>query len=370
MQGSRPGAEAALRVGVLVPSSVPGWREAGRQLSAGIRLGIGHVNRDGGLVGRPVELVERDTAADPRRATAAVEDFARMGLLAVVGEYHSVAAQAAAARADELGLPFLCSSAVLDELAARPTDRVARIAPTQSYGWRVYGAFLCDRGHRRVVLAADSSAYWKAGSRILREYLTKRGARVFELDAVAHSPTSICDAVSDLQATALLLLTGYPQPAFSIVLAARNDPRLDAVLLGAPAGQPEFDDWVAFLGTAGAGVPFLRYLPERLTPLGARVESELRRTLGSAPSFVALEGYDTVRVLSAIVEERGADRAALAAAWSTVSAPGTRGLITFVRAPGIDNWQWAWPPVQVVDRDPADPDRFRVLTQVPQPRTD
>ena len=159
------------------------------------------------------------------------------------------------------------------------------------------------------------------------------------------------------------LLTGYPQPAFSIVLAAREDPRLHGVLVGAPAGQPESADWSATLGAAGAGVPFLRYLPERLAPLGRRVESELRTELSAEPSFVAFEGYDTVRALAAIVENTGADRAKLAPSWSSMSVQGTRGLITFVRAPGIDNWQWAWPPVQVADRDPDDLDRFRVLTQ-------
>jgi hypothetical protein len=29
--------------------------------------------------------------------------------------------------------------------------------------------------------------------------------------------------------------------------------------------------------------------------------------------------------------------------------------------PGISVWQWAWTPMQVADRDPAKPDRFRVL---------
>ena len=27
----------------------------------------------------------------------------------------------------------------------------------------------------------------------------------------------------------------------------------------------------------------------------------------------------------------------------------------------ISVWQWAWTPIQVVDRDPAEPDRFRIL---------
>ena len=50
-----------------------------------------------------------------------------------------------------------------------------------------------------------------------------------------------------------------------------------------------------------------------------------------------------------------------AESWPRVAVEGTRGRIRFSRVPGISVWQWAWAPVQVVDRDPAEPDRFRVL---------
>jgi len=52
-------------------------------------------------------------------------------------------------------------------------------------------------------------------------------------------------------------------------------------------------------------------------------------------------------------------------AWPDVAVDGTRGRIRFSRTPGISVWQWAWPPVQVVDRDPAAPDRFRILLRSP-----
>ena len=98
---------------------------------AGLELAVRKINDGGGILGRPLELVVRDTAADPRRAAAAVDELARLGLAALAGEYHSLAARAAAAWADALGLPFLCSSAVLDALTERPTDWVARLAPAQ-----------------------------------------------------------------------------------------------------------------------------------------------------------------------------------------------------------------------------------------------
>src|SRR5262245_32889808 len=76
-----PGAErtdgSSVRIGALVPLTRPGWVEAGRHLLAGLELAVREVNVAGGIVGRPLELVVRDTAADPRRAVAAVDEFAR-----------------------------------------------------------------------------------------------------------------------------------------------------------------------------------------------------------------------------------------------------------------------------------------------------
>ena len=259
-----------------------------------------------------------------------MDELADLGVAAVAGEYHSVVARAAAARADARGLPFLCSSAVLDALTDEPTDWVARLAPPQSRGWRIYADFLLKAGHTRIAVAAEPSVYWASAIRILRNHLT-----VIEL-----GPTNVCDELADSGATALLLLVGYPEPAASIVKAVRRDPRHAEVLIGAPAGQPEFAEWAT-------AIPFLRYLPERLSPLGERVKTALRD-----PSFVAFEGYDTIAVLAEVLNGES---------WSRVSVEGTRGQIRFSRTPGISVWQWAWPPIQVVERDPGRPDRFRIL---------
>ncbi|PWI14794.1 amino acid ABC transporter substrate-binding protein [Streptomyces sp. Act143] len=351
----------AVQVGVLVPLTRPGWVEAGEHLLAGVESAVREVNADGGIAGARLDLVVRDTAADPERAAAAVDELASRGVAALVGEYHSVVARAAATRADALGLPFLCSSAVLDVLTERPTDWVARLAPPQSRGWRVYADHLLAAGHRRIAVATQPSAYWAAGAGVLRDHFAAHGGSVAELDLRELTPTAVCDAVVDRRATALLLLAGQPEPAVPIVRAVRRDRRLDQLLLGAPAGQPEFAGWAASLGADGTAIPFLRYLPERLTPLGARVETALRERLATAPSFVAFEGYDSILVLAAVLRSRGTDRAAVAASWPDVAVEGTRGRIGFSRTPGIGVWQGTGASIQVVDRDPAEPARFRVL---------
>jgi len=195
----------------------------------------------------------------------------------------------------------------------------------------------------------------------LRDYLAPRGGTVVELDMRSLALTAVCDELVDNRATALLLLVGHPEPAMSIVKSVRHDQRFAGIMIGAPAGQPEFAEWATLLGDDSAAIPFLRYLPERLSPLGARVETALRGRLAEAPSFVAFEGYDTVAVLADVLRSHGVDRACTAESWPRVAVEGTRGQIQFSRTPGISVWQWAWPPIQVVDRDPAEPDRFRIL---------
>ncbi|MEU5402790.1 ABC transporter substrate-binding protein [Streptomyces sp. NPDC005963] len=358
----------SVRIGALAPLTRPGWTEAGHHLLAGLELAVREVNESGGIAGRPLELVVRDTAADPRKAVEAVDELAQLGVAALAGEYHSVVARAAATRADALGLPFLCSSAVLDALTERPTERIARLAPEQSRGWQVYADFLLGAGHSRIAVAAQPSVYWESGARILREHLAPRGGTVVELDMSALDPAALCDELVDSGATVLLLLVGHPEPAVSIVTSIRRDRRLTGITIGAPAGQPEFTEWATLLGDDGTAIPFLRYLPERLSPLGARVETALREQLAGAPSFVAFEGYDTIVVLADLLRSHGVDRARTAEPWSRTVEPwsrigveGTRGPIQFSRTPGISVWQWAKAPIQVVDRDPAEPDRFRIL---------
>ena len=353
--------ESAIQVGALVPLTRPGWVEAGRHLLAGLQLAAREVNDSGGVAGRPLELVIRDSAGEPERAAAAVDELSRLGAVALAGEYHSVVARAAATTADALGMPFLCSSAVLDTLTEKPTEWVARLAPAQSRCWQVYADFLLGASHRRIAVATEPSVYWASGARILHNHLSARGGSVVELDMRVLDAAAVCDELVDNRATAVLLLVGYPEPAASIVKAVRGDERLAEVTIGDPAGRPEFPEWSKLLGDDGVAIPFLRYLPERLSPLGSRVGTALREVLAEAPSFVAFEGYDTVAVLAELLRLHGADRARIAEAWPRVAVEGTRGQIQFGRTPGITVWQWAWPPIQVVARDSAQPGRFRVL---------
>jgi ABC-type branched-subunit amino acid transport system substrate-binding protein len=334
-----------IRIGALAPLSPPGWVSAGRHLLAGLELGVAEVNAGGG---ERLELLVRDTAADPQRAVAAVDELSALGVNALAGEYHSVVAKAVAARADELRLPFLCSSAVLDALTDHPANWVARIAPPQSRGWTVFAEFLKSEGHSKIAVVFQPSAYWAAGIRILKDHLTV--TELAATPAAAHPDArggAGADALIDVRAgalgdaTAVLLLVGHPEPGLSLARQIRNT---GSIRIAAPAGQPEFNGL--------PGIPFLRYLPEHLSPRGTRVEAALHQRLGEKPSFVAFEGYDTILALADLLRSNNGD-------WARVAVEGSRGPIHFSRSPSV--WQWDNAPIQVVERDPERPEEIKVL---------
>lgn len=350
-----------LLVGALAPLSRPGWVEAGTQLIAGMRQAAADINEAGGIDGLPIRLVERDTAADPALAEEIVESFAEMGVAGIVGEYHSVVARAVAGRAEALGLPFLCSSAVLDRLVDRPARWVARIAPPQSLGWSLYADFLASRNHLHVAAAFQPSLYWRSGIDILRERLNARGGSVRELDLGSVPPEAVAGALAAGKETALLVLAGHPEPAIAVVRCVRADPRLQGLLIGAPAGQPEFAEWPALLGEGASGVPFLRYLPPQPTERGVAVMADLEKALPMPPSFIALEGYDALLAFAEVLRLAGRERKAVPEAWGRIDIAGTRGRLHLRRQGGSLIWQWPEAPLQVAERAPSDPASFRVL---------
>ncbi|NJB35805.1 ABC transporter substrate-binding protein [Croceivirga sp. JEA036] len=348
-------------LGVIVPLTSPGWAEAGKQVLAGIELGVSEINSSGGISGKPIKLLVRDSAADPKKASKFVEELVGLGVKAILGEYHSVVAKHIAVKADELNVPFLCTSAVIDNLIDKPSTYIARLPLVQSKGWEVYSRFLMDEGHTNIAVAIAPSVYWESGVTILKKAFSQQNGSVIAFNIQDYTPLELCDVVAASNATALLLLTGYPEPAIAIVKALREDNRLQNLRIGAPAGQPEFNGWTNTLGTIGSSIPFLRYMPKEANSQMEYVLKEIRERGKEEPSFVALEGYDAIQLIAEIMNQFGTSREHIANAWTKVSMQGTRGAINLSQNAKEMFAQWKEAPVQVVERDKEDLSCFRVL---------
>ncbi|MGH8103638.1 MAG: ABC transporter substrate-binding protein, partial [bacterium] len=351
--------EKVIRIGGLGPLSLPGIPWAGRELQDGMALAVKHLNDMGGVLGKSLTLLFEDTHGRPEAGVTAVERLLGKQIHAFAGEFHSVVADTIVELVQQSGVPFVCASATLDTITTRRLSCVFRLAPPQSYGWRVYADFVASEGFQHVVALQEDNPYWNHGSAAIQARLNEHGVRFTRLLAVAGtaSATSWMRQVKALLSRPpapdiLLLLMAYPEPLRSVVGDARTHGLVPpACFLGDPAGRAVFPDWWEIAGTDAVQVPFLSYTrPGHLTSQGEQMLPEFEKRYGRQPTFVALEGYDAILVLAHAFEDAGStEPTKIRDALNRIELEGTRGTIRFSTEPtGVVHQQWKWPPVCVV----------------------
>jgi ABC-type branched-subunit amino acid transport system substrate-binding protein len=316
-----------------------------------MELAVRMLNGAGGVRGQRVELLFEDTKGDPGAGIASFSSLSQRGVHAVVGEFHSVVANAVVERLDSVGFPIIFSSPTLDAITARRLHRVFRLTLPQSRGWRLYAAVLAARGIRHVIALMQDSLYWNAGAQVMEDRLRKSNVRFTRVPWENGGLLQrIREAREMMEPAALLLLLAYPQPLGSALQQLRPE-RLAGLMCGDPAGRPVFSDWWNVAGEEGVGVPFLAYQrPKQLAPTGSRFAAEFVRQYAREPTFVALEGYDSVlAVATAIDAAESLNAKDICASLRNVAIQGTRGEIRFSsESEGVVHQQWKWPPACVV----------------------
>jgi ABC-type branched-subunit amino acid transport system substrate-binding protein len=350
-----------IRLGALGPLSRPGIPAAGEELRAAMQVAMEHVNALGTL-GAPLELRFEDTAGSPARGREAVEQLVADGVCAILGEFHSVVADAIVEPIDRAGVPFICASATMDTITARRLPYVFRVAPAQSYGWRAYADFLGKETFGHVVsLTDEQNVYWARGAGTVETRLSELGVRCTRVNLAGRSPRRVAEeivALSEPSPDIVLLLVSHPQPLGSLLRELRiKSSGRSHMRLGDPAGRVIFPDWWDVAGETAAHMPFLAYArPDRLTPEGQELRSRFRARYGREPTFVALEGCDTVLALAGAIHAAGATRPSeICAALRVTEVRGTRAAFRFsTEEQGLVHQQWRWPPVFVVTRPRRD----------------
>lgn len=117
-----------IRVGTVYPLT-GSQEEGGHEEFGGVQLAADLVNEDGGVNGRPIELVPMDVeGADA--APAAVASLHDQGVNLVLGSYGSTISSPAAEAAARRGMFFWETGAVGDMTGTGAGDLVFRVAPT------------------------------------------------------------------------------------------------------------------------------------------------------------------------------------------------------------------------------------------------
>jgi branched-chain amino acid transport system substrate-binding protein len=273
------------------------------------------------------QLVFRDDGGDPERAIGAVEELVTVHrAVAIIGPMDTRAAAAAAARAEQLGVPIVLLAPAGDDAASGKTTY--RMFPSVTDEIRALVGRARAQGHRRVAALLPEGAYGDLMEQTLRAEAALAGAQVTTVQRYAPQTTSFVEVAQSLakQPFEALLLSDVPQ---RIALIA---PSLAAAgLWSSPSAErpPPQSRPIAVLAPAVAFDPTLlrgvsRYLQGALfsVPFDPQVESGAGRSFverftaqfGEAPDAFAALAHDAYKLVRAAVDGGAKTRKALAEA--------------------------------------------------------
>lgn len=129
----------------------------------GVRMGIREINRQGGLLGRPVELVEIDNLSTPIGSKVAADQAVKENVTAIVGAIFSTHSLAIARVAQANGVPMITNGST-HVAVTRIGDYIFRACYTDAFQGRLMARFARDViGATRAVMFINMNSDYSMG---------------------------------------------------------------------------------------------------------------------------------------------------------------------------------------------------------------
>lgn len=168
----------------------------------GAELAAARVNAEGGVLGRPLELVAVDTRTDQQETAKGAQRVLSDDVVAGIGMSDTTFVMAAAPLFQEAGIPFVTSGATHPELPQWVGDHMFMTPfgdDDQSYAIADYA--LDEMGAQTAAVWTDESMdFTKALSHFFRERFAERGGEIVAEDSFMIGDTDFSAQIARLQA--------------------------------------------------------------------------------------------------------------------------------------------------------------------------
>ena len=181
-----PACAQTLKIGLTGPFS-GGSSPMGESMRNGVRLAVSEINGAGGIAGVPIELIERDDAANEVTGAKIAEELTHQQVVATIGIVNTGVGLASIDHYQRSKIPLIVAVStgpVLTRKFAPPAasaNFIFRVSPTLDLEARVLAADLRKKSLLRVALLADTTPYGDSGVQAFAEQ-----ARIAGLDLVAQ----------------------------------------------------------------------------------------------------------------------------------------------------------------------------------------
>ncbi len=332
-----------IKIGVDGPFT-GGSSSMGVSMRDGVRLAVDEINKSGGLLGRQIQLVERDDEAKNERGVQIAQELInKEKVVALVGYINTGVALASERFFQEAKIPVMnnvaTGSIVTHQFDDQPENYIFRNAAHDSIqAPMVVEEAITRRGYKKVAILADSTNYGQLGRADLEKALELKGIK-----AVAVEKFNI----KDVDMTAQLLKA--KEAGAEVVLTYAIGPELAQIANGMTKlgwKVPMIGSWTLsmanFIDNAGPGGEGARmpqtFIQEPTTPKRQSFIVSYLKTFNPKNSRIdspvsAAQGYDSVYLLAAAIKQAGStDGPKIKAALEDLKTP-VEGVVTTYRKP-------------------------------------
>ena len=315
---AQPKAEP-IKIGVLVPyTGNLAWY--GQDLGRGYELAVKKIN-DGGVAGRPIEIVKSDAPA----ATAAIGEVERLkslGVKIVIGSGFSAVALAASSATEKNNMIYWETNALDNALTTRNLKNVFQFAPNNDDFTATSIALLESLGPKllqkplkdiSVGLAYENSTYGMTQSKVQKEKLSALGVKIVVDQSYSRTASDLSPVVLQLKSANpdIVIETGYQDDIVLMWRQAKELGYLPKLLIS--SGAAATTDFGAALGLNGVE-GFIAYnfplheMPESGAPGAAEFAKSYQAAFGAPPpSGHSLAAYAGMLALSDVIKAAGGD---------------------------------------------------------------
>ena len=285
----------------------------------GVQLAVEEINKSGGILGRQIELLTRDTAGDPTKAVNFAQQLAFSDKVQfVIGPVNSGEALATTPILARAGVPNIVIGA-LDELVdATKYPRAFRAINTNLQWISTANNYATGTLKKsKVAIIADTSGYGTASARSAEQLLDKAGIKPVYVVLVDPNKTDLSDEMNKAKAAGADVVMPWSAATGLLgrLLNARGDMGWNVPVVGHPAlmaaqirkllNKPEYWD-----NTFAAGYQSTTYgadgkLPERTQALVDKVRGKLGGGEINVLFWWVALGYDTVKIIEYAAKTAG-----------------------------------------------------------------
>ena len=332
-----------IKIGVAGPFT-GGSSSMGVSMRDGVRLATDEINKSGGVLGRQLQLIERDDEAKNERGVQIAQELInKEKVIAAVGYINTGVALASQRFFQEAKIPVMnnvaTGSLVTHQFDDQPENYIFRNAAHDSIQAPMsVEEAITRRGYKKVAILADSTNYGQLGRADLEKALEAKGVK-----AVAIEKFNI----KDVDMTAQLLKA--KEAGAEVILTYAIGPELAQIANGMTKlgwKVPMVGSWTLsmanFIDNAGPGGEGARmpqtFIQEPTTPKRQSFIVNYLKAFNPKNSRIdspvsAAQGYDSIYLLAAAIKQANStDGPKIKAALEDLKTP-VEGVVTTYSKP-------------------------------------